>query len=150
MAERKGKEEEKDKEGGNSWKVRRSFFFFLLHCTACRFLVPRPGTEPMPPPVHVWILNEWATKEVLTGGSLIWQGQQELRWVGDCHDRRRWQRWKEVNRRDKEEGRGWEAEMNERDGRVEKIKERMKEGLRNEWGCVLGGEGSRHSSRHNP
>ena len=59
MAERKGKEEEKDKEGGNSWKIRRSFFFFfLIHCTACRFLVPRPGTEPMPPPVHVCILNE--------------------------------------------------------------------------------------------
>ena len=29
MAERKGKEEEKDKEGGNSWKIRRSFFFFF-------------------------------------------------------------------------------------------------------------------------
>ena len=37
-----------------------------------------------------------------------------------------------------------------RQGRVEKIKERMKEGLRNEWGWVLGGEGSWHGSWRNP
>ena len=31
---------------------------------ACRILVPRPGIEPMPPALEVWILNHWITREV--------------------------------------------------------------------------------------
>ena len=31
-------------------------FFFLSHCTACRTLVPPPGTEPMPPALEAWTL----------------------------------------------------------------------------------------------
>ena len=58
MAERKGKEEEKAEKGGFLEDQKVFFSFFLLHCTARRILVPRPGTEPMPPPVHAWILNE--------------------------------------------------------------------------------------------
>ena len=30
---------------------------------ACRILVPRTGTEPMPPSVEVWGLNHWTSRE---------------------------------------------------------------------------------------
>ena len=31
---------------------------------AWKILVPRPGTEPMPPALGVWSLNHWTTREV--------------------------------------------------------------------------------------
>ena len=38
---------------------------YSLSCpVACRILVPRPGIEPMPPALEVWILNHWITREV--------------------------------------------------------------------------------------
>ena len=41
-----------------------SFFFFWLHHTACRVLVPRPGIEPMPRAVEVQSRNHWTAREV--------------------------------------------------------------------------------------
>ena len=40
------------------------FFYFWLHHAACGILIPRPGTEPMPPAVEVRSLNHWTTREV--------------------------------------------------------------------------------------
>ena len=40
------------------------FFFFLPHPTACRLLVPSPGTKLKPPAVEAQSLNRWTTKEV--------------------------------------------------------------------------------------
>ena len=40
------------------------FFFFLPHHTACRLLVPSPGTKLKPPAVEAQSLNRWTTKEV--------------------------------------------------------------------------------------
>ena len=40
-------------------------FIYVWPChTACRILVPRPGTEPVPPAVEAQSLNHWTTREV--------------------------------------------------------------------------------------
>ena len=39
-------------------------FLFWLCRTACRFLVPWPGIEPMPPAVEARSLNHWTTRAV--------------------------------------------------------------------------------------
>ena len=39
-------------------------FFWPCH-VACGILVPRPGTEPVPPAVEVQSLNHWTAREVL-------------------------------------------------------------------------------------
>ena len=38
-----------------------SFYFILFwpRRAACKILVPRPGIEPTPPAVEVWIFNHW-------------------------------------------------------------------------------------------
>ena len=38
-------------------------FVFLLHHTACRILVSRPGIEPVPLAVKVWSPNPWTSRE---------------------------------------------------------------------------------------
>ena len=45
-------------------KKKNFFFFFWPRCVACGILVPRPGIEPVPPPLGVWSLNHWTTREV--------------------------------------------------------------------------------------
>ena len=40
-----------------------SFFFLLLHCTACRILVPSPRIEPAPLAVKARSPNHWTTRE---------------------------------------------------------------------------------------
>ena len=38
-------------------------FFFWPHCTACRILVPWPGTEPVPSAVKACIPNHWTARK---------------------------------------------------------------------------------------
>ena len=38
---------------------------YLPHCTASKILVPRPGVEPVPPPVEAQSLNHWSPRESL-------------------------------------------------------------------------------------
>ena len=38
-------------------------FIFLLPCTACGILVPRPGIEPMLPAVESQSLNHWTARD---------------------------------------------------------------------------------------
>ena len=40
-----------------------SFFFFWPHREACRIPIPWPCTEPVPPAVEAWSLNQWTTRE---------------------------------------------------------------------------------------
>ena len=40
------------------------FFFFWLYCTACRTLVPWPGTELVPSAVKAWCSDHWTASEV--------------------------------------------------------------------------------------
>ena len=57
------------------------FYLLLLllfwpHHAARRILVPRPGTEPVPPAVEAQTLNHWTTREV--PGSLYFKSSQEI------------------------------------------------------------------------
>ena len=46
--------------------LKKIFFFkFWLHCIACRILVPRPGTEPLPSACGAQSFNRWTAREVL-------------------------------------------------------------------------------------
>ena len=48
-----------------NWSNYLQFFSpcFLLCCTACRILLPKPRINPMPCAVKVWCLNQWTTRE---------------------------------------------------------------------------------------
>ena len=51
---------------GGLVKLINSFslsLFFFFGCEACGILVPRPGTESMPPGAEAWNPNHWNTKE---------------------------------------------------------------------------------------
>ena len=50
----------------NVFKVHPSFFFGLHH-TACRVLVPQPGTEPVPPALEAQSPKHWSAREFLQG-----------------------------------------------------------------------------------
>lgn len=112
MAEKKKKGRRKKAEKGDSWKVKKVFFLFLLHCTAHRILVPRPGTEPMPHSVRIGFLMSELQSPI--GGSLIWERQQELMWVGGVMTGGNGKGGRRCNGEIKRKG-GYEAEMNERD-----------------------------------
>ena len=53
---------------GHSSFLLGHFNFFLVSCTACVILVPRPEIEPMPLALEMQILNHWTTREVLLLG----------------------------------------------------------------------------------
>ena len=44
-------------------RIDTNFFFFWMHCSACRILAPRPGIKPRLPEVEPWSLNHWTTRE---------------------------------------------------------------------------------------
>ena len=46
------------------------FFNFWPNLAACRILVPRPGTEPVPPAMEVRSPNHWTTREFAESGIL--------------------------------------------------------------------------------
>ena len=41
------------------------WFHFLLHCAACKVIVPWPAIKPMPPALEGQSLNLWTAREVL-------------------------------------------------------------------------------------
>lgn len=49
-------------EGAKEWKYFYLFMYWSHH-TACRTLVPKPGTELAPLAVKVWNPNHWSTME---------------------------------------------------------------------------------------